>query len=182
MKASEQGLQSDKPERYRVIPRTLIFVTSYNPQTARREVLLIKGAATKRLWAGKYNGIGGHIEWHEDVHTAAQRELAEETGLGGVKLSLRGVINIAVETDPGAPTGVMVFVFSGESRERTLQDSPEGEPAWLPVDELTSHPLVDDLYQLLPLLIDSPAPIYGHYQPHSDGDMQYHFQQNNVKS
>jgi len=182
MKASEQGLQSDKPERYRVTPRTLIFVTSLNPHTARREVLLIKGAPTKRLWAGKYNGIGGHIEWHEDVHAAAQRELAEEAGLGGVELSLRGVINIAVETDPRAPSGVMVFVFSGESRERTLQGSPEGEPAWIPVDELASHPLVDDLYQLLPLLMDSPAPVYGHYQPHPGGTMQYHFQQTHIKS
>ncbi|MEZ4641031.1 MAG: NUDIX domain-containing protein [Caldilineaceae bacterium] len=180
MKASEQGLQSDKPERYRVTPRTLIFVTSRHPQTQRNEVLLIKGAPTKRLWAGKYNGIGGHIESSEDVYQAAQRELTEETGLTDVTLALRGVVNIAVETDPRAPAGVMVFVFAGESDARSLQGSPEGEPAWIPLDDLADYPLVDDLYELIPLISDSTETVYGHYRPQADGAMQYSFQQPKV--
>ncbi len=177
MKASQQGLQSDKQERYRVVPRTLIFITSTNPQTERRDLLLIKGAAGKRLWANQYNGIGGHVEWHEEIHQAAQRELAEETGLTGIALSLCGVLNIAVEPASSAPTGVMVFLFQGESRERTVQGSSEGEPAWIPLDELDNYPLVDDLYHLIPLLMEDDAPVYGHYMPLANGTMQYTFQQ-----
>jgi len=53
MPQSDQGVTRD---RYMLIPRTIIFL--------RRGdfCLLIKGAPTKRLWAGKYNGVGGHVE------------------------------------------------------------------------------------------------------------------------
>ncbi len=42
--------------QYTVVARTLVFLTCGS------KVLLLKGAPTKRLWAGKYNGIGGHLE------------------------------------------------------------------------------------------------------------------------
>ncbi len=72
MPASDQGVHND---RYQVIPRSLIFVRR------GEQVLLLKGAAHKRLWANLYNGIGGHIERGEDALSAARRELAEESGL-----------------------------------------------------------------------------------------------------
>jgi 8-oxo-dGTP diphosphatase len=58
MPSSEQGLSFD---RYVCIPRTLIFITRGD------KVLLLKGAANKRIWANKYNGVGGHVERGEDV-------------------------------------------------------------------------------------------------------------------
>ena len=72
MPRSDQGITGD---RYTLIPRVLIFLTRGD------SVLLIEGAATKRLWAGKYNGIGGHVEQGESALEAAKRELLEETGL-----------------------------------------------------------------------------------------------------
>ncbi|HLB48576.1 MAG TPA: NUDIX domain-containing protein, partial [Anaerolineales bacterium] len=65
MPATDQGI---RPERYQLIPRVLIFITH------GREVLLLKGAPTKRIWASKYNGVGGHVERGEDFISAARRE------------------------------------------------------------------------------------------------------------
>jgi len=38
-------------------------------------LLLLRGDPTKRLWAGRLNGIGGHIESGETPLESAQREL-----------------------------------------------------------------------------------------------------------
>ncbi|MCH7664271.1 MAG: NUDIX domain-containing protein, partial [Chloroflexi bacterium] len=65
MNASHQGESND---RYQLIPRVLIFITRGD------EVLLLKGAPDKNLWANLYNGVGGHIERGEDVLSAARRE------------------------------------------------------------------------------------------------------------
>jgi len=137
MPKTEQGLSE---RRYQIIPRTLIFVTRDNA------VLLIQGAPTKRLWAGKYNGIGGHVERGEDVLSEARRELAEETGLQVSDLRLVGTVLVDVEEQ----TGIGLFVFWGEYSGGTIIESAEGCPEWIPIDGLSSLPLVEDLVSILP--------------------------------
>jgi 8-oxo-dGTP diphosphatase len=127
-----------------LVPRTLIFLTR------AERVLLIKGAQDKRLWAGKYNGIGGHIERGEDVLGAAQRELREETGLSVYDLQLCGVIII----DAGGQTGIGIYVLRGECPEGKPRPSQEGELAWIPRSQLESLPLVEDLPTLLPRVLN----------------------------
>ena len=57
MPKADQGVEvSLSRDRYTVIPRTLCFVTRGD------RVLLLRGALTKRIWANKYNGIGGDVE------------------------------------------------------------------------------------------------------------------------
>ncbi len=176
MNAGEQGTRETGKTRYQAVPRTLIFVTSFSHETGDEEVLLLKGAPTKRLWANKYNGVGGHVEAGESVVAGAQRELAEETGLTGVALTLRGVININTGVDQFGPRpGVLVFVFVGTTTERALLPGKEGSLQWIPVDALPAYPLVDDLYELLPLVLDGRF-VYGHYQPRADGEMEYHLE------
>ena len=143
MPKAEQGVTFD---RYVVIPRTLIFVMRSD---GAERVLLIKGAPTKRLWANLYNGIGGHIERGEDALSAANRELEEETGLTNANLRLVGTILIDAEEQ----VGIALWVYRGAYSGGELVASSEGQLTWVPVAELASYPLVEDLQTLLPRVL-----------------------------
>ncbi len=135
MPRSEQGLTYD---RYICIPRTLIFLTRGD------FVLLLKGAPTKRIWANKYNGVGGHVERGEDILSSAKRELLEETGLS-VELRLVGTLQVDVELD----AGISVYIFTGEAGQEELCPSEEGILEWIPFANLGEYPLVEDVPILL---------------------------------
>jgi 8-oxo-dGTP diphosphatase len=140
---NDQGLAFSW-NRHRVVPRTLCFVTHGD------QVLLLRGAPHKRLWAGRYNGVGGHVEPEEDIRAAALREIKEETGLTVRDLRLRGVIH----ADTGDPVlGVLVFVFTAEALETQVLPSSEGIAEWLPAAELPVADLVEDLPVLLPKVL-----------------------------
>ncbi len=130
--------------RYSVIPRTLTFIF------CKDEVLLIKGSPNKRIWAGRYNGIGGHVEQGEDLLTSAKRELMEETGIKEVDLEYCGQIQV----DTGENPGVSVHIFKGEFIPTVLHNSQEGILEWVPLEEVRNLPLVKDLYQILPAVND----------------------------
>lgn len=132
--------QSDRnitTARYTIIPRTAIFLRR------GESYLLLKGAPTKRLWANKYNGLGGHVERGEDVLSAAKRELFEETGLTS-DLWLCGTLIV----DAGE-TGIGLYIFSGECLDDEPVPSDEGMAEWIRYDAVRDLPVVEDLPVLL---------------------------------
>ena len=143
MGRDDQGIQGSET-RYKVIPRTLCFVTEGD------DVLLLEGGPHKRLWAGRHNGVGGHVESGEDIYAAARRELFEETGLSVDDLQLRCVVH----ADAGDPRlGILFFVFTAAAPSRQVTSGEEGTLAWWPINALPTESLVEDLPILMPRIL-----------------------------
>jgi 8-oxo-dGTP diphosphatase len=140
MPKSEQRIL---PGRYLVVPRTLIFIFREDA------VLLLKGAAHKRLWANRYNGIGGHIERGEDVHSAARRELFEETGLHTSQMNLCGTVIVDVDET----TGIAIYICWGNFEGGAIQASEEGQLEWVHFDRLSHYDVIEDLPIILPRVL-----------------------------
>jgi 8-oxo-dGTP diphosphatase len=160
MTKTDQGVEKSS-NRYKAVPRTLCFITHGD------EVLLLRGAPTKRIWPNKYNGVGGHVEVDEDVYTSALREMKEETGLDVDDVQLRGVINV----DAGQEVGIIVFVFTARALGQELKSSPEGTLEWIKRDQINALDLVEDLPELVPRVLamqpdDLPFFARYHYDDH----------------
>jgi 8-oxo-dGTP diphosphatase len=156
MGREDQGVAVSR-HRYQVIPRTLCFVVH------EKEVLLLLGGARKRLWAGRYNGLGGHVEPGEDIYSSVRREAHEEAGLETRDVRLRCVVH----ADAGDPDmGILFFVFTAAADHKRVVPSEEGALEWWPVDALPTDRLVEDLPVLLPkVLAMGPAdpPLFAAY-------------------
>lgn len=149
-------------EKRLVYARTLCFVENGD------DVLMLKGAPTKRLYANLYNGVGGHVEAGEDILSSMHREVREETGLEIADARLRAVVNV----DEGGKPGVVFFVFTARSDSRQLRPSGEGQVSWIPRQCLMELDLVEDLRQLLPIVLDQRAGLwFGHLSYDAAGQL-----------
>jgi len=154
MGAKDQGADA-VTGRWLTIPRTLCFITH------GADILLLRRGLNTRIYPGRYNGVGGHIERDEDPLTSARREMREETGLGVANVRLRGVLHV----DAGSSNGIIVFVFTAEALSRAFTDSDEGALEWVPRRQIESLPLVEDLPILIARIFDGdPAapPFFAH--------------------
>ena len=139
---------------FTAFPRTLCFVLHGD------DVLLLKGAPTKRLYANLYNGVGGHVERDEDVLASLRREVREETGLKLIDPTLRAIV---VADEGGETPGVVIFVYTAGCSSRRVSASAEGELIWAPRSRLLDYDLVPDLHRLLPLIFSTSGLVYAHY-------------------
>jgi 8-oxo-dGTP diphosphatase len=118
-------------------------------------LLLLRHPPQSDRFAGRWNGIGGHVEAGEGLRAAARRELREESGLDVRGLHLRGVVH---ETGLRGHAYV-VFFFVGEVASQELAPAPGVELAWHELSRVRDLPLVDDLHELLDALLVNPEPV-----------------------
>jgi len=167
MPAADQGVAVSR-QPYHLVPRVLCFVY------AGDDVLLLHGAPDKKIWAGKYNGLGGHLERGESVQTAAAREIWEEAGLKVDNLQLRGVVTV----DTGEPAGIRLFVFTARALSRATVASAEGRLEWVPLAEVAARDCVEDVPVLLERLAAQPAsapPFSANYRYDAAGRLKIDF-------
>lgn len=168
MGSSDQGVDKG---RWKVIPRTLCFVTNNN------DVLLLKRAPHRRVFPGRYNGVGGHLERDEDPRSGAIREIREETGLVVSQVQLRGITHI----DPGNDPGILLFIFTAISESRTFVPCDEGTLEWVSLRRVDELPLVEDLAFVLPRLFGNEKtdlPFFAHVRYNDVDQMLMTFAEN----
>ncbi|MCE5209769.1 MAG: NUDIX domain-containing protein [Chloroflexi bacterium] len=110
------------------------------------------------------------MEYGEDILTAAKRELLEETGLSDIDLVLCGNIMVDASDD----IGICIFLFRGEYQSGNLIESREGQCEWISFSCLDTLPLVEDLYQIIPKVMEfrmGDHPLIGHTYYDSDDQM-----------
>lgn len=98
--------------------------------------------------AGKWIGVGGHLEDGESPEECIAREVREETGLTLKNARLRGIITFILP-DWGDE---LTFLYTGEAEGEAALDCPEGMLRWIPIEKVSSLPLWEGDRVFLPLL------------------------------
>lgn len=98
-----------------------------------------------------------HIE--ESLMAAAERELAEKTGLQGVPLTQRGIVYLTSLRDGTRVSKILCHVFQGTvtgSPTVAATDSKRGETMWVDHTTLQRHELMPGFMAIKQLLANSP--------------------------
>ena len=99
--------------------------------------------------AGKWIGIGGHLEENESPEECIRREAREEAGVELSDLRLRGIITFILP-DWG---NELTFLYTAKTDTAELQDCGEGVLEWVPIENVMSLPLWEGDKVFLPLLL-----------------------------
>ena len=101
--------------------------------------------------AGKWIGLGGHLEENESPEECVLREIREEAGLEVTDLRLRGIITFILP-DWG---NELTFLYTARTSEQVpidRLDGPEGVLRWVPIPEVDGLSLWEGDRVFLPLL------------------------------
>lgn len=119
---------------------------------------------------GKYNGLGGKMEPHEDVQTCIAREIKEEAGIVCTDIALRGTVNWTGFGPKKQDWLGFIFRING-FRGTPFKKNIEGNLEWIELDKLLKLPLWEGDKHILPLIFDdNPHPFHG-YMPYNGEQM-----------
>ncbi|MDP1834756.1 MAG: 8-oxo-dGTP diphosphatase [Chlamydiales bacterium] len=150
---------------YTPIIGTLGFVLSPD----RTKVLLVHRIGRDDDYhQGKFNGLGGKLESHEDILSGMRREIHEEAGIICEEMQLRGTINWTGFGPKGEDWLGFIFLitkFSGDVYSRNV----EGPLEWIDVANLSKLPMWEGDRYFLPLVFDDDSRLFYGHMPY-DGD------------
>ena len=98
--------------------------------------------------AGKWIGLGGHLQENETPEECVRREVREEAGLELRNLCLRGILTFILP-DWG---NELTFLYTAEADDIPLPECAEGILQWVPVSQVMDLPLWEGDRVFLPLL------------------------------
>jgi 8-oxo-dGTP diphosphatase len=119
-----------------------------------KQLLMLK-KATELFGGGKWNGLGGKMGAGESPEQACIREVHEESGLSVRNLKYHGVLNFWFG-NTNEPT-ITCYVFSTDSFEGQLKESPEGILRWVDFDQVPYEEMWEDDRHWLPMLIEGKS-------------------------
>ena len=98
--------------------------------------------------AGKWIGLGGHLQEDETPEECIRREVREEAGLELQNLRLRGILTFILP-DWG---NELTFLYTAEAEDLPLPECGEGVLQWVPKKQVMNLPLWEGDRVFLPLL------------------------------
>jgi 8-oxo-dGTP diphosphatase len=128
----------------------LCLITRRTPRYGDEVLLGYKKAG---FGAGRWVGLGGHIEDGEEAVDAAVREVAEESGLVVSSSSLRHRASLAFVFPARPAWDQTAEVFRTEDFLGEPAESDEVIPRWFAVDALPLRDMWDDARYWMPVVL-----------------------------
>ena len=126
----------------------LVATTLCYLEEGDKYLMLHRTKKEEDLNAGKWIGVGGHVEKGESITACLKREVKEETGLELKKYAYRGYIDFLNDLYPPE----RMYLYVGKSFEGELIDCDEGELKWVKKEEVMNLPLWEGDRVFMPLL------------------------------
>jgi 8-oxo-dGTP diphosphatase len=119
---------------------------------------------------GKYNGLGGKLESHEDVVAGIHRELREEAEIEVTSMSLRGTVNWPGFGPNGEDWLGFIFLVDGWAGTPPLANG-EGPLTWVSRQALLDGelPMWEGDVHFLPLVFSDDSRAFHGVMPYSQG-------------
>ncbi len=122
-------------------------------------MFIVKGATAKNLSnmnAGKYLGVGGHLEQGETPYECAFREIYEETGIKVEDIKDLKLHGVATFINDSCDNEVM-YIYKGEytgAVDPCPGSCDEGVLCWVPVTGIYDIPIWEGDREIFKLLFD----------------------------
>ncbi len=97
-------------------------------------LMLLRNKKEKDVNAGKWIGVGGHLEEGETPEECVRREIAEETGLCPGEMRYRGIVDFLFLTDRSQDE--RMYLYTSTDFEGEPSECDEGTLRWIPKGDL----------------------------------------------